>query len=108
MTRSQALCGKGFDQAVLIHSSDCDCNAERLERELGAWRTSEFVDNSGTASGISRSRLNEIQDRSWTGSRVDGLDGTTLCMGCEQLSSERGPGERLIVLSEARSTLEKL
>ena len=27
--------------------------------------------NSGTASGISRSRLNEIQDRSWTGSRVD-------------------------------------
>ena len=37
---------------------------------------------------ISRSRLNELHDRSWTGSRVDGLDGTTLCMGCKQLSSE--------------------
>ena len=35
------------------------------------------------SSGISRSRLNEIQDRSWTGSRVDGLDGTTLCMVCK-------------------------
>ena len=34
-------------------------------------------------------RLNEIQDRSWTRSCVDGLDGTTLCMGCKQLSSER-------------------
>ena len=73
-----------------IHSSDCDCNAKGLERELGAWRTSEF-DNSGTASGISRSRLNEIQDRSWTGSRADGLDGTTLCMGCKQHSREVVP-----------------
>ena len=54
---------------------------------LGAWRTSE-VDNSGTASGISRSSFNEIQDRSWNGSRVDGLDGATLCMGCEQFPSE--------------------
>ena len=36
-----------------IHSSDCACKAKRLERELGAWRTSEF-DNSGTASGISK------------------------------------------------------
>ena len=70
-----------------IHSFDRDCNAIRLERELGAWRTSEF-DDSGTASGISRSRLNEIQDRSWTGSCVDGLDGTTLSIGCKQLSSE--------------------
>ena len=43
----------------------CQSNAKNLERELGAWRTSEF-DNSGTASGISRSRLNKIQDRSWT------------------------------------------
>ena len=36
---------------VSIHKSDCDCNAKGLERELGAWRTSEF-DDSGTASGI--------------------------------------------------------
>ena len=79
----------------------------RLERELGAWRTSEF-DNSGAASGISRRRLNEIQDRSWTGSRVDRLDGTTLCMGRKQFPSERRPGERLIVLSGARTTMEKL
>ena len=70
-----------------IHSSDCDCNAKRLERELGAWRTSEF-DNSGTASGISRSRLSEIQDSSWIGSCVDGLDGATLCMGRKQFPSE--------------------
>ena len=54
---------------------------------FGAWRTSEF-DDSGTASGISRSRLNELQDRSWTGSRVGGPDGTTLCIDCKQLSSE--------------------
>ena len=75
---------------------------KRLERDLWAWRTSEFV-NSGTASGISRSRLNEKQDRSWTGSRVDGLDGTTLCMGCKQFPSEGNrenalsfsPGQRL-------------
>ena len=53
-----------FDQTVSIHSSDCDCNAKRLKRELGAWRTSEF-DDLGTASGTSRSRLNEIQDTSW-------------------------------------------
>ena len=52
-----------------------------------AWRASEF-DNSGTASGILRSRLNETQDRSWTGSCVDGLDGTTLCMSRKQFSSE--------------------
>ena len=86
-------CGKCFDQTVSIHSSDCDCNAKRLERqkawkELGARRTIEF-NNSGTASGISRSRLNEIQDRSWTGSRVDGLDGTTLCMGELDVSLEK-------------------
>ena len=62
--------------------------SKRLERELGPWRTSEF-DNSRAASGISRSRLNEIQDRSWTGSRVDGLDGTILCMGRKQFPSER-------------------
>ena len=54
---------------------------------MGAWRTGEF-DNSGTASGISRSRLNETQDRSCTGPRVDGLDGSTRCMGCEQFPSE--------------------
>ena len=60
-----------------------DCNAKRLEGTLGAWRTSEF-DSSGTASAFSISRLNEIQDRSWTRSCVGGLDGTTLCMGCEQ------------------------
>ena len=70
-----------------IHSSDRDCNAKRLERELVAWRKSEF-DNSGTVSGISRSRLNETQDRSWTGPCVDGLDGATQCMDCKQLSSE--------------------
>ena len=29
-----------------------------------------------------------MYDRSSTGSCVDGLDGTTLCMGCKQLSSE--------------------
>ena len=58
-------CGKCFDHAVSIHKSDCDCNAKRLERELGAWRTSK-CDDSGTASGISRSRLSEIQDRTWT------------------------------------------
>ena len=68
------MSGKRFDQPVSIHKSNCDCNAKGLERELGAWRTSEF-DNSGTASRISRSRLNEIQDRSWTGSHADGLDG---------------------------------
>ena len=39
------------DQTVSIHKPDCDCNAKRLEREHGAWRTSEF-DDSGTASGI--------------------------------------------------------
>ena len=82
-----------------IHDFDGDCNSKRLDRELWTWRTSKF-DNSGTASGMSRSRLNEIQDRSWTGSRVDGLDGTTLSMCCEQLSSEGNPG--------ARTTLEKL
>ena len=76
-----------FDQTVSIHSSDCDCNAKRLKGELGAWRTSEF-DDLGTASGTSRSRLNEIQDTSLTGPRVDGLDGTTLCMGRKQFPSE--------------------
>ena len=70
-----------------MHSSDRDCNAKRLERDLGAWRTSE-LDNSAAASGIPRSRLNEVQDRSWTGSCVDGLDGTTLCMDCKQFPSE--------------------
>ena len=40
-----------------------DCSAKRLEMELETW--SEF-DDSGTASGISRSHLNEVQDRSWT------------------------------------------
>ena len=39
----------------------------------------------GTASAISRSRFNEMQDRSWTRSCVGGLDGTTLCVGCKQL-----------------------
>ena len=63
-----------------------------------AWRASEF-DNSGTASGILRSRLNETQDRSWTGSCVDGLDGTTLCMSRKQFSSEGNREQRLIVLS---------
>ena len=36
-----------------VHSSDRDCNAKRIETELGAWRTRKF-DNSGTGSGISR------------------------------------------------------
>ena len=49
----------------------CDCHAKRLERELGAWRTSEF-DNSGTASGIREA----VSMKCKTGSRVDGLDGT--------------------------------
>ena len=62
-------CGKCFDQTVSMHSSGCDCNAKRLEGELGVWRTSEF-DNSRTAWGISRSRLSEIQDSSWIGSCV--------------------------------------
>ena len=44
---------------------------------MGRGETSEF-DNSRTASGISRSGHNEIQDRSWTGSCVDGLDVSTL------------------------------
>ena len=35
-----------FDQAVPIHESCCDCDAKRLKRELGTWRTSKF-DNSG-------------------------------------------------------------
>ena len=39
---------KCIDQAVSIQSSDSDCNAKRLESELGAWRTSE-CDNSATA-----------------------------------------------------------
>ena len=72
---------------VSVHSSDRDCNAKRIETELRSWRTKKF-DYSGTGSGISRSRLNEIQDRSWTGSCVDGLDGTTLCMCCKQFPSE--------------------
>ena len=87
VTRSQTRCGKCFDQTVSIHSSDCDCNAQRVERELGAWRTSEF-DNSRTASGIPRSRLSEIPDSSWIGSCVDGLDGTPLCRGRKQVPSE--------------------
>ena len=62
---------------------------------LGRGRTSEF-DNSGTASGNSRSRLSEIQDSSWIGSRVDGLDGATLCMGRKQFPSE---GDREKALS---------
>ena len=33
-----------------IHKPECDCNAKSLERELGAWRTSE-CDDSGTAVG---------------------------------------------------------
>ena len=90
-----------------IHKSDCDCHSKRFERELEAWRTSEF-DDSGTASGISRGRLNEIQDRSWTGSRVDGLEGSAQCMGCKHFSSERTWEIRHIVLSGARTALEKL
>ena len=39
------------DSRMSIHSSDRDCNAKRLERELGAWRTSEY-DDSGPVSGI--------------------------------------------------------
>ena len=72
----------------------------------GAWRTSEF-DDSGTASSISRSRLSDIQDSCWIGSCVDGLDCATLCMGREQFPSDGYRGERLVVLSEARTTLEK-
>ena len=67
-------CGKRF-------KSDCDCDAIRLERELGAKRTSKF-DDSGTAASISGSRLSEIQDRTWTRTRADGLDGSAQCMGC--------------------------
>ena len=43
---------KRFDQKVFLHSSDCDCNAKRLERELGMWRKRK-LDDSGTASSIS-------------------------------------------------------
>ena len=67
---------------VSIHKSECDCNAKSPERDVGAWRTSEF-DDSGTASGISRSRLNVGPDHV-----VDGLDGTTLCMGCKKILSD--------------------
>ena len=42
----------------------------------------------GQHGAIGECRLNDMQDRSWTGSRVDGLDGSTLCMGCEQFPSE--------------------
>ena len=52
-----------------IHSSDRHCNATRLERKFGR---GERAIIQGQLSGISRSRLNEIQDRSWTGSCVDG------------------------------------
>ena len=109
MTRSQALLMWRilFDQTVSIHSSDCDCNAKRLKRKLGAWRTSEF-DDLGTASGTSRSRLNEIQDTSWTGSRVDGLDGTTLCMGRKQFPSEGNRENALSFYPGQGTTLEKL
>ena len=55
----------------------CQSTALIVTATPKGWRTSEFDD-----SGIIR--LNEIQDRSWTGSCVDGLDGTTLCMGCKQ------------------------
>ena len=41
-------CGKRCGQTVSIHKFDCDCHAKKVERELGAWKTSTF-DNSGTA-----------------------------------------------------------
>ena len=39
---STLVVAKRFDQALSIHSSDRDCNAKRLERQLGVWRTSEW------------------------------------------------------------------
>ena len=62
-------------------------NLELFERKLETLKTSEFV-NSGTASDMSRSRLNEIRDRSWTGSLVDWLEGTTFCIGCKEFPTE--------------------
>ena len=35
-----------------------------------------------------RSRLNEIEDGSWTRSRLHGLDCTTLCIGGKQFPSD--------------------
>ena len=55
-------------------------NLELFEMELGVWRT-RLRYNTGTASGMSRSRHNEIQSRIWTGSLVDCVDGTTSWLG---------------------------
>ena len=78
-----------------------------LERELGAWRTSKF-DDSGTAESIPGSHFSEIQDRNWTLTCADGLDGSAGCMGCEQFLSKKDMGERHIVVFVARTPLEKL
>ena len=55
---------RALNQAALIVTATPKGSKGSLLRG----RTSEF-DNSGTASGISRSRLNEMQGRSWTGSQ---------------------------------------
>ena len=101
-------CGKCFDQTAPIHSSDCDCNARRLERELGALEKRAKLIIQGQLRAFRESHLNEIQDRSWTRSCVDGMDGTTMCTGWKRFPGEGNQRERLIVLSEARITPEKL
>ena len=61
----------------------------------------------GQLRAFRRRRLNEIQDRSWTGSCADVLDGTTLCMGCQQFPCEGYWENALSFHSGARTTLEK-
>ena len=83
------MSGKRFDQPVSIHKSDCDCNAKRLERELGAWRTSEISIIQGQLrafrEAVSMKYKTEVgPDHMLTG----WMNGTTLCMGCEQFPSE--------------------
>ena len=67
-----------------IHSCDRDCNAKRLGRDLGAWRT--------RIQGHLRAFREVVSMKYKTEVGPDhvliGLDGTTLCMGCKQFPSE--------------------
>ena len=53
-----------IDRLGLVEA-EIERDQEPSTPELGMWRASG-IDDSGTASGISRSRLNDIQDWSWT------------------------------------------
>ena len=110
VTKSQTLLtwqtfwSNGVNSTILMVT----CNSKKARKgvSLGSGERADLT-NSGTASSISWSRLNEIQDRSWTGSRVDGPGWFGSVHWLWTISKWRVPGERLIVLSEARTTLEK-